>query len=112
MCVCVCMCVYIHPLLLRQEGMEVSRAGHWHASGGDLLDAHRSQEESMVNGEHELCSGAIWIPVFSWLLQLDESEVNGLGVRRAERAWTGISKLNRDLEITLGAGLRLDMGIW
>lgn len=32
--------------------------GPWHASGGDLLDVHRTQEESMVNGEHGLCSGA------------------------------------------------------
>lgn len=26
--------------------------------GGDLLDAYRRQEESMVNGERGLCSGA------------------------------------------------------
>lgn len=54
----------------------------------------------------------VWIPVFSLLLQPCESEVNGVrDSRRAGRAGIGISTLNRDLQIALGAGL-LDTGVW
>lgn len=55
----------------------------------------------------------VWIPVFSLLLQPCESEANGArGSRRAGRAGIGTSMLNRDLQIALGAGLRLDTGVW
>lgn len=49
----------------------------------------------------------VWVLVFSLLLQPWESEVDRVrGSRRAEKAWIGISKVNIDLQIALGAGLR------
>lgn len=49
----------------------------------------------------------VWVLVFSLLLQPCESEVDRvMGSRRAEKARIGISKVNIDLQIALGAGLR------
>lgn len=49
----------------------------------------------------------VWVLVFSLLLEPCESEVDRVrGSRRAEKARIGISKVNIDLQIALGVGLR------